>query len=169
MEVCDDDTFFLLLLPPVARQFSHEEDVEGRQLEWLSTQGQAFSLGGFTLVDNQIVIPESGLYFVYSQVSYSVSSGGDSSDGEAAPLSHRIWRHADSMGGRVPLIGGVRSACQSAGGSEGGEAAGHGWYNTIYLGAVFKLKGGDMLWTETNQLSKVEKEEGKTFFGVFAL
>lgn len=73
------------------------------------------------------------------------------------------------MGGRVPLIGGVRSACQSAGGSEGGEAAGHGWYNTIYLGAVFKLKEGDKLWTETNQLSKVEKEEGKTFFGVFAL
>lgn len=119
-------------------------------------------------MDNQIVIPESGLYFVYSQASYSVSCGADR-DGEAAPLSHRILRHADSIGGKVPLIGGIRSACQSAGGSEAGEAAGHGWYNTIYLGAVFKLKEGDMLWTETNQLSKVEKEEGKTFFGVFAL
>ncbi|XP_075899426.1 tumor necrosis factor-like [Nelusetta ayraudi] len=152
-----------------ARQFSHEEDAEVRQLEWLSTQGQAFSQGGFELVENRIKIPESGLYFVYSQASYSVSCGADGSDAEATPLSHRIWRHADSMGGKVPLIGGVRSACQSAGGSEGGEAAGHGSYNTIYLGAVFKLIEGDTLWAETHPLSKVEKEEGKTFFGVFAL
>lgn len=144
--------------------------MEGRQLEWLTSQGQAFSQGNLQLQDNQIVIPKSGLYFVYSQASFSVScSGSHSSNDELTPLSHRIWRHADSMGGTVPLMRGERSACQSAGGAEGSGLAGQNWYNTIYLGAVFKLKKNDRLWTETSPMSKVEMEEGKTFFGVFAL
>lgn len=142
------------------------KDVLGRQLEWLTSQGQAFAQGNLVLRDNRIYIPKTGLYFVYSQASFSVSCGGND---EPLPLSHRIWLHDDSKGGDVSLMSGERSACQRAGGSEGSGPAGYNWHNTIYLGAVFKLKRNDWLRTETSPLSKVEQEEGKTFFGVFAL
>lgn len=156
------DTFFF---SPTASS----QDMEG-QLAWLTSQGQAFSQGNLQLQNNRIIIPKNGLYFVYSQASFSVSCGGNhGSDAELTPLSHRIWRLADSMGGRVPLMSGERSACQSSRGAEGSEPASHNWYNTIYLGAVFKLRENDELWTETHPMSKVDKEEGKIFFGVFAL
>ncbi|KAM9353072.1 tumor necrosis factor b (TNF superfamily, member 2) [Symphorus nematophorus] len=141
------------------------------QLEWKSGQGQAFAQGGFKLVNNHIIIPHTGLYFVYSQASFRVtcSDGDEEGAGKGlTPLSHRIWRYSDSIGSRVSLMSAVRSACQITA-QEDSYRDGEGWYNAIYLGAVFQLNKGDSLWTETNQLSELETEEGKTFFGVFAL
>ncbi|XP_031723303.1 tumor necrosis factor b (TNF superfamily, member 2) [Anarrhichthys ocellatus] len=152
---------------------SCEEDGESLQgqLEWRSGQGQAFAQGGFRLVDNQIVIPQTGLYFVYSQASFRVScsDGGEEGAGKRhRPLSHRIWRYSDSLGRKASLMNAVRSACQNTA-QEDGFRDGQGWYNAIYLGAVFQLNKGDKLWTETNQLSELETEDGNTFFGIFAL
>ncbi|XP_071763213.1 tumor necrosis factor b (TNF superfamily, member 2) [Centroberyx gerrardi] len=141
------------------------------QVEWRNDQGQAFAQGGFRLEDNRIIIPKTGLYFVYSQASFRVScnDGDEESAGKhLAPLSHRIWRLSDSIGSRVSLMSAVRSACQRAT-HEDSYRVGEGWYNAIYLGAVFQLNKGDKLWTETNQLEELETEGGKTFFGVFAL
>ncbi|XP_074508897.1 tumor necrosis factor b (TNF superfamily, member 2) [Sebastes fasciatus] len=153
---------------------SYEEDDETsqNQLEWRSGQGQAFAQGGFQLENNQIIIPQTGLYFVYSQASFRVScSDGDDEDGAGkrhTPLSHRIWRYSDSLGSKASLMSAVRSACQNTA-QEDSYTDGQGWYNAIYLGAVFQLNKGDKLWTETNQLSELETDEGRTFFGVFAL
>lgn len=144
---------------------------EKQQLLWKKDLGQAFAQGGFRLSDNAIIIPATGLYFVYSQASFRVSCGDGDKDATArglTPLSHRVWRHSDSTGGRTTLLSAVRSACQLQA-PEGGSSGGQGWYNTIYLGAIFQLKAGDKLWTETNQLSELETDEGKNFFGVFAL
>ncbi|XP_041797645.1 tumor necrosis factor b (TNF superfamily, member 2) [Chelmon rostratus] len=141
------------------------------ELEWKNGQGQAFAQGGFRLVNNQIVIPQTGLYFVYSQASFRVSCSDGDEEGTGkhlTPLSHRIWRYSDSIGSKASLMSAVRSACQSTA-QEDSYGDGQGWYNTIYLGAVFQLNRGDKLWTETNQLSQLETDEGKTFFGVFAL
>ncbi|KAK7944533.1 hypothetical protein WMY93_000261 [Mugilogobius chulae] len=145
--------------------------LEGREegnhstLQWVSEQGQGFTQGGITLQNNQITIPESGLYFVYSQASFRVSCLQNKSQDSSPqrPLSHRVWRFSESVGSEMSLMNAVRSACSGRG--QGTQ----GWYNAIYLGAVFQLHKGDRLWTETNQLSELETEEGKTFFGVFAL
>ncbi|XP_035019705.1 tumor necrosis factor b (TNF superfamily, member 2) [Hippoglossus stenolepis] len=149
------------------------------KLEWTNSQGQTFAQGGFELVDNQIIIPETGLYFVYSQASFRVSCSdtdddGKDGQGKLTSVSHRIWRYSDSMGDKVSLMSAVRSACQIAPTQVAPTQDytfrdGQGWYNAIYLGAVFKLNGGDKLWTETNMFSELETEGGKTFFGVFAL
>ncbi|KAF0046052.1 hypothetical protein F2P81_002581 [Scophthalmus maximus] len=151
---------------------SYDEDVSSQdKLEWKNGQGQAFAQGGFRLMENQIIIPQTGLYFVYSQASFRVSCDDDSKDGAGkrlTPLSHRIWRYSDSLGFNASLMSAVRSACQTAAQGDS-HRDGQGWYNTIYLGAVFQLYKGDKLWTETNMLSELETEEGKTFFGVFAL
>lgn len=148
-----------------------DSESSSNRLAWKSDSGQAFAQGGFRLKDNQIVIPQTGLYFVYSQASFRVSC----SDGEEeepvrklTPLSHRIWRHSNSIGTEASLISAVRSACQSTA-QEDDNRSGQGFYNAIYLGAVFQLNKGDRLWTETNQLSELETDDGRTFFGVFAL
>ncbi|XP_036929289.1 tumor necrosis factor b (TNF superfamily, member 2) [Acanthopagrus latus] len=151
---------------------SYDED-EGLkdQVEWKNGQGQAFAQGGFRLVDNKIVIPQTGLYFVYSQASFRVSCSDGDEEGAGrhlTPLSHTISRFSESMGTDVSLMSAVRSACQNTA-HEDSYSDGRGWYNTIYLGAVFQLNRGDRLETETNQLSELETDEGKTFFGVFAL
>ncbi|XP_070691231.1 tumor necrosis factor b (TNF superfamily, member 2) [Pempheris klunzingeri] len=141
------------------------------QIEWRNGQGQAFAQGGFRLENNQIVIPQTGLYFVYSQASFRVSCNDGDEEGAGKrlmPLSHRIWRDSDSVGSKVSLMSAVRSACQNTA-QEDSYRVGQGWYNAIYLGAVFQLNKGDKLWTETNQPSELETDEGKTFFGVFAL
>lgn len=141
------------------------------QLKWMNGQGQAFAQGGFRLAENQIMIPQTGLYFVYSQASFRVSCSDGDEEGTVkrlTPLSHRIWRYSDSIGSNASLMGAVRSACQPIA-QEDDYRVEHGWYNAIYLGAAFQLNKGDRIWTETNQLSELETEEGKTFFGVFAL
>ncbi|KAG8009849.1 Tumor necrosis factor [Nibea albiflora] len=141
------------------------------KLEWKNGQGQAFAQGGFRLMNNQIIIPQTGLYFVYSQASFRVSCNDGDEEGAGkrlTPLSHRIWRYSDSIGSRASLMSAVRSACQNTA-QEDNYGVGQGWYNAIYLGAVFQLNRGDKLWTETNQPSELETDEGKTFFGVFAL
>ncbi|XP_061801770.1 tumor necrosis factor b (TNF superfamily, member 2) [Nerophis lumbriciformis] len=145
------------------------------QLEWRNGQGQAFAQGGLCLLNNQIVIPHTGLYFVYSQASFRVSCGAEEAGEEQrgrkrlTPLSHRIWRYSDSVGRKASLMSAVRSACQQGDSAEDDARAAQGWYNALYLGAVFQLNKGDRLWTETNQLSELETDGGKTFFGVFAL
>ncbi|KAM9852748.1 tumor necrosis factor b (TNF superfamily, member 2) [Aulostomus maculatus] len=146
-----------------------DTESSNNQLEWKNGQGQAFAQGGFRLLDNQIIIPKTGLYFVYSQASFRVScsDGDNEAMGKIIrPLSHRIWCYSDTVGSKASLMSAVRSACQQTAQEE---SVGQGWYNTIYLGAVFQLNKGDKLWTETNQLSELETDEGKTFFGVFAL
>nr|ATL37890.1 TNF-alpha [Verasper variegatus] len=150
---------------------SYEEENSKEKLEWKNGQGQAFAQGGFELVNNQIIIPQTGLYFVYSQASFRVSChDAESKDGEGklTSVSHRIWRYSDSLGDKVSLMSAVRSACQIAP-TQDYTSDGQGWHNAIYLGAVFQLNRGDKLWTETNMFSELETEGGKTFFGVFAL
>lgn len=135
-------------------------------MQWRKDDGQAFSQGGFKLQGNQILIPHTGLFFVYSQASFRVKCNGPGEN--TTPLSHVIWRYSDSIGDNANLLSGVRSVCQqNYGNSESN--IGEGWYNAVYLSAVFHLNEGDKLWTETNRLTNVEPEQGKNFFGVFEL
>ncbi len=80
-------------------------------------------------------------------------------------MTHAVWRYSEAYGSYKPACQRIRSTCVHAIDSEGL------WYNTIYLGAAFKLRAGDKLRTETTTelLPRVESENGKTFFGVFAL
>ncbi|XP_029959492.1 tumor necrosis factor-like isoform X1 [Salarias fasciatus] len=133
----------------------------GQRLRWRADQGQAFDQGGFRLWNGSVVVPRSGLYFVYSQASFRVACGAGP---VPVPLSHGVWRHSDSQGGGAPLMSAVRSACRGP-----APADGRGWYDAVYLGGVFQLRRGDRLWTETNRPTLLETDDGRTFFGAFAL
>ncbi|XP_065150504.1 tumor necrosis factor a (TNF superfamily, member 2) [Paramisgurnus dabryanus] len=143
-------------------------DIEGKSIEWKRYQDQAFSQGGLELKNNKIIIPEDGIYFVYSQASFHLtckSNSVDPEDHEVEHLSHAVMRYSDSYSDDKALFSAMRSACVQVPDSE------MSWYNTIYLGAAFQLRAGDELSTKTSysSASRIESGDGKTFFGAFAL
>jgi len=129
-------------------------------------QDQAFSSGGLKLVNREIIIPDDGIYFVYTQVSFHISCSTDKTQGDdAVYISHVVNRFSDSYGSSKSLFSAIRSVCEHTPDTQDLT------YNTIYLGAAFQLRARDRLSTETtpNLLHRVDNDNGKTFFGVFAL
>ncbi|XP_066530453.1 tumor necrosis factor a (TNF superfamily, member 2) [Hoplias malabaricus] len=143
-------------------------------VEWKDNEDQSFKEGGLRLENNEIHIPRDGLYFVYSQVSYRVSCSFSSDENaeEATPihLSHMVSRWSESYSDNKPLLSAVRSACKKSPSVDGDSE--QPWFSAVYVGAVFKLQAGDRLNTIMKynpNLSQVEGQNGKTFFGVFSL
>ncbi|TKS65644.1 Tumor necrosis factor TNF-alpha [Collichthys lucidus] len=142
-------------------------------VEWENQVDQSYSQGGLKLVNNEIVIPRDGLYFIYSQASFSVSCS--SSDDDSDPmvhLSHTVKRSSNTYGHKntyETILHSVRTACQKTASNDPDEDG--NWFSTIYMGAVFSLNAGDKLKTvmEESMLKNLEDDSGKTFFGVFAL
>ncbi|XP_071389556.1 tumor necrosis factor-like [Centroberyx affinis] len=145
-------------------------------VEWKEGVDQFHSQGGLKLDHNEIVIPQDGLYFVYSQASFRVSCQSDA-DATATPmvhLSHSVQRWSKSYGNEdsktyETILHSLRTACQR---TVSNETEGEGnWFSTVYMGAVFNLRRNDRLKTvmEEGLLDMLEDEPGKTFFGVFAL
>ncbi|XP_062291749.1 tumor necrosis factor a (TNF superfamily, member 2) [Scomber scombrus] len=149
---------------------------EKTAVEWKNQVDQSHSQGGLELENNEIVIPQDGLYFVYSQASFRVSCSSDDTNSQAmVHLSHSVKRSSHSYGNNdakksyKTIMHSVRTACQKTFSSDtDGEGS---WYSSVYIGAVFSLNKQDRLKTVTEEkiLPNLEDEQGKTFFGVFAL
>ncbi|XP_054877927.1 tumor necrosis factor a (TNF superfamily, member 2) [Poeciliopsis prolifica] len=146
-------------------------------VKWMSKVNQAHSQGGLELKDNEILIPRNGLYFVYSQASFRVSCSSNADDltsNHMIHLSHTVKRWSRSFGPNDErsyrtLLHSVRTVCQGTASKDPDSAESS--FSAVYMGAVFDLKSGDRLKTvmEEKMLEKLEEEEGKTYFGVFAL
>ncbi|XP_030644373.1 tumor necrosis factor a (TNF superfamily, member 2) [Chanos chanos] len=148
----------------------YNPDFSHSSVQWRDNEGQSFSKGHLKLHDNEIIIPHDGLYFVYTQVSFSVNCKVDtanSDDLDIVRLSHTVSRWSDSYGSYKPLLNGLKSVCKRVEGEDDGER----WHSAVYLGAVFKLHAKDRLRTETVEefLPNLETDDGKNFFGVFSL
>ncbi|XP_075962246.1 tumor necrosis factor a (TNF superfamily, member 2) [Anarhichas minor] len=141
--------------------------------EWKNAVDQSHSQGGLKLNNNQIVIPQNGLYFVYSQASFRVKCSSDTDDATSQPIvhvSHTVKRWSSSIGNvERTILHSIRSVCQMKASSNPDEEG--SWFSSVYMGAVFNLRMGDRLRTvmEEKMLPGLEEESGKTFFGVFAL
>ncbi|KAI3357996.1 hypothetical protein L3Q82_002959 [Scortum barcoo] len=119
-------------------------------VEWKSHVDQSHSQGGLELNNNEIVIPQNGLYFIYSQASFRVScSSSDTDDSTSKPmvhLSHTVQRWSSSYGtvdGKKvyqTILHSVRTACQKTDSSEPDQEG--SWFSAVYMGAVFNLKTG---------------------------
>ncbi len=148
-------------------------------VEWKNQVDQSHAQGGLELINNEIVIPQNGLYFIYSQASFRVRcSSSDTDDTTSKPmvhLSHTVKRWSSSYGNDdakksyQTILHSVRTACQKTASSDPDQE--ENWFSAVYMGAVFNLKKGDRLKTvmEEKMLPDLEDEPGKTFFGVFAL
>ncbi|KAF7221629.1 tumor necrosis factor a (TNF superfamily, member 2) [Nothobranchius furzeri] len=149
-----------------------------KAIEWTTEVDQSHAQGGLQLINNEIVIPQTGLYFVYSQASFRVScstrSAEDVTSKSMVHLSHAVKRWSSSFGSDdeksyQTILHSVRTACQKS--VDENSDSDESWFSAIYMGAVFSLRRGDRLKTvmEERMMEKLEDEPGKTFFGVFAL
>ncbi|XP_015259169.1 PREDICTED: tumor necrosis factor-like [Cyprinodon variegatus] len=138
---------------------------------WKNKVDQGHSQGGLKLQNNEILIPHSGLYFVYSQASFLMSCSQDADDtNPLVHVSHTVQRWTKSMGSAYQTImHSVRSVCQTTANNDSDRIG--SWRSAIYMGAVFNLNKGDKLKTvmEERMLEALEDGHGDTFFGVFAL
>ncbi|XP_041519011.1 tumor necrosis factor ligand superfamily member 6 [Microtus oregoni] len=122
-------------------------------LEWEDTYGIAL-ISGVKYKNGGLVINDSGLYFVYSKVYFR----GQSCNNQ--PLNHKVYMRNSKYPGDLVLMEEKKlNYCTT----------GQMWAHSSYLGAVFNLTRADHLYVNISQLSLINFEESKTFFGLYKL
>ncbi|EGV93285.1 Tumor necrosis factor ligand superfamily member 6 [Cricetulus griseus] len=122
-------------------------------LEWEDTYGTAL-ISGVKYKKGGLVINVPGLYFVYSKVYFR----GHSCTNQ--PLSHKVYmRNSKYLGDLVLMEEKKLNYC----------TPGQMWAHSSYLGAVFNLTSADHLYVNISQLSLINFDESKTFFGLYKL
>ncbi|XP_037376735.1 lymphotoxin-alpha [Talpa occidentalis] len=126
-------------------------------LRWQANTDRAFLRHGFSLSNNSLLVPTSGLYFVYSQVVFS----GEGQHG-ATPLylAHEVQLFSSQYPSHVPLLSAQKSVVP------GPQSP---WVRSVYQGAVFLLTQGDQLSTHTDGICHLLLSPSSVFFGAFAL
>ncbi|NWR64949.1 TNFL6 factor, partial [Bucorvus abyssinicus] len=122
-------------------------------LEWEPISGHAFT-SGIQYRDQGLVINETGLYFVYSNVLFRGSVCSNQ------VLTHIVYKKNPTLPGSHVLMEdkGI-NYCLSQ----------KTWARKSYLGALFKLRKMDSLHVNVSKIALVNFEESKTFFGLFKL
>ncbi|XP_051003646.1 tumor necrosis factor ligand superfamily member 6 [Acomys russatus] len=122
-------------------------------LEWDDTYGMAL-ISGVKYKKGGLLIKDAGLYFVYSKVYFR----GQSCNNQ--PLNHKVYtRNSKHPRDLVLMEEKKLNYCMT----------GQMWAHSSYLGAVFNLTSADHLYVNISQLSMINFEESKTFFGLYKL
>uniref|UniRef100_W5MBI8 Lymphotoxin-alpha n=1 Tax=Lepisosteus oculatus TaxID=7918 RepID=W5MBI8_LEPOC len=130
-------------------------------LPWESNLGNAFTDSGFAYTDNALLIPESGRYFVYAQVTFRALMHDHGKRGcEPVRLSQTISKMTNGYPTPSDLITSFKTV----------ECGSDTWMKSLYSGAVFLLEKGDKLMVLVNNITLVDfTDEKKTFFGAYLL
>ncbi|XP_028635862.1 tumor necrosis factor ligand superfamily member 15 isoform X1 [Grammomys surdaster] len=135
-------------------------------LHWEHEVGLAFTKNWMNYTSKFLVIPESGAYFIYSQITFrgTTSECGDIIRGRRPnkpdSITVVINKVADSYPEPAYLLTGTKSVCEIS----------SKWFQPLYLGAVLFLEEGDRLMVNVSDISLVDyTREDKTFFGAYLL
>ncbi|NWV16315.1 TNFL6 factor, partial [Origma solitaria] len=122
-------------------------------LEWEPISGHAYT-SGVQYRNRGLVINETGLYFVYSNIFFR----GSACDNQV--LSHMVYKRNPASPGSLLLM--EDKAINYCTGQRM-------WTRNSYLGALFKLRKMDSLHVNVSKIALVNFEESRTFFGLFKL
>ncbi|NWV49207.1 TNF15 factor, partial [Daphoenositta chrysoptera] len=126
-------------------------------LQWEDKRGLAFTKNNLSYSSNALVIPVSGDYYVYAQVTFR---GPIESSTRPNSVTEIITKVTDSYPEPTQLLTGTKTLSEN----------GNGWFQPIYLGAVVSLEVGDKLMVNVSDIKLVDyTKEHKTFFGAFLL
>ncbi|XP_059111918.1 tumor necrosis factor ligand superfamily member 15 [Peromyscus eremicus] len=135
-------------------------------LHWEHELGLAFTKNRMNYTNKFLVIPESGDYFIYSQITFRgiTSRCADISQGKQPNMPDSIvvviTKVTDNYPEPAHLLTGTKSVCEIS----------SNWFQPLYLGAMFSLEEGDRLMVNVSDISLVDyTKEDKTFFGAFLL
>ncbi|XP_060617058.2 tumor necrosis factor [Anolis sagrei] len=136
------------------------------QLIWTTDVAPSVLENGMKLdkAENALVVPSTGLYFVYSQLLFHKAS---CTSVEPVLLTHEITWHSAQFNTKVDLLKSLKTACEHG---RDPPHQGKMWFESIYQGAVFKLHKGDRLWSKTNAVEYLDlDQQGQIYFGVIAM
>ncbi|GAB1599789.1 tumor necrosis factor ligand superfamily member 10-like [Argonauta hians] len=150
---------------------SHEPPrAPGKQItigEWIYNKDLGF-IQKANYRHGRIVIPSTGLYFIYSQVSFlevvDIKQGNSKPPSTTSPsLSHYLYRYnlIYPLGGEETLIQNSITKCW-------GHNKSFGEY-TSYLGAVFQLRQGDEIFVKVSNLTLLTTDRKSNYFGLFKI
>ncbi|XP_048845235.1 tumor necrosis factor ligand superfamily member 10-like [Brienomyrus brachyistius] len=135
---------------------------------WESKRGLAF-LHNMELHNGELIIPQRGLYYVYSQTYFRHSQPHEEethevADGPPSALSGKqmlqyIYKKVASYPSPILLMKNARTTCWS-------RDAEYGLYS-IYQAGVVQLGLGDRLFVSVSNISTVDMDEKSSFFGAF--
>ncbi|NXU18231.1 TNF15 factor, partial [Pardalotus punctatus] len=126
-------------------------------LQWEDKRGLAFTKNNLSYSSNALVIPVSGDYYVYAQVTFR---GPVESGTKPSFVTEIITKVTDSYPEPTQLLTGTKTLSENS----------SGWFQPIYLGAVVSLEVGDKLMVNVSDIKLVDyTKEHKTFFGAFLL
>ncbi|KFQ26383.1 Tumor necrosis factor ligand superfamily member 15, partial [Mesitornis unicolor] len=126
-------------------------------LQWEDKRGLAFTKNNLSYYSNALVIPVSGDYYVYAQVTFRGHIG---SYNKTSSVTEVITKVTDSYPEPTQLLTGTKTL----------SVKGNSWFQPIYLGAVVSLEVGDKLMVNVSDIKLVDyTKEHKTFFGAFLL
>ncbi|XP_060706973.1 tumor necrosis factor-like [Hemiscyllium ocellatum] len=128
-------------------------------LTWQEQAGIAFSYG-VEFSNNSLLIKQAGFYFIYTQVVFHYSQCEDNT----IFLSHDMHKLSLAYPEETILLRATKSVCHHGSHSDP-------WFKTSYQGAIFEFEAGDRIFSRVseNVVRYLDKTEGKTFFGIFAL
>ncbi|NXX02926.1 tumor necrosis factor ligand superfamily member 15 [Larus michahellis] len=126
-------------------------------LQWEDKRGLAFTKNNLSYSSNALVIPVSGDYYVYAQVTFRGTIEWSSKTNSVTEI---ITKVTDSYPEPTQLLTGTKTLSEK----------GNSWFQPIYLGAVVSLEVGDKLMVNVSDIKLVDyTKEHKTFFGAFLL
>ncbi|NXW63813.1 TNF15 factor, partial [Eurystomus gularis] len=126
-------------------------------LQWEDKRGLAFTKNNLSYSSNALVIPVSGDYYVYAQVTFR---GPIENYSRTNSVTEIITKVTDSYPEPTQLLTGTKTLSEN----------GNSWFQPIYLGAVVSLEVGDKLMVNVSDIKLVDyTKEHKTFFGAFLL
>ena len=113
------------------------------------------------LEDNRIRLQISGLYFVYSQVTFVHISNGESIPLEG-PHGHYVYRHNTVLpnDGNEQLLRSCKTVADNAQGSNFIE-------QTSFTAGLFKLRAQDELFVNVSDVRSVSHKLGASYLGLY--
>ncbi|XP_003789046.1 lymphotoxin-alpha [Otolemur garnettii] len=129
-------------------------------LHWKANIDYAFLQNGFSLSNNSLLVPASGVYFIYSQVVFYGQACPPEATLSSLYLAHEIRLFSSRYSFQIPLVTSQKTMCPGAQGP---------WLHSMYHGAAFLLTQGDQLSTHTVGISHLFLTPSSVFFGAFAV
>ncbi|XP_030624522.1 tumor necrosis factor ligand superfamily member 10 isoform X2 [Chanos chanos] len=144
--------------------------VLGQKIQsWESEKGLAF-LQNVQLSDGELVVPQPGLYYIYSQTYFrhtlteeEENEEEDEGAGEdtirGRPMLQYVYKKVGSYPVPILLMKNARTTCWS-------RDAEYGLYS-IYQAGLFQLGAGDRVFVTVSNVSTIDMDEKSSFFGAF--
>ncbi|XP_063563170.1 lymphotoxin-alpha [Gorilla gorilla gorilla] len=129
-------------------------------LLWRANTDRAFLQDGFSLSNNSLLVPTSGIYFVYSQVVFSGKAYSPKATSSPLYLAHEVQLFSSQYPFHVPLLSSQKMVYPGLQ---------EPWLHSMYHGAAFQLTQGDQLSTHTDGIPHLVLSPSTVFFGAFAL